>query len=124
MKILNTFVSVFLAISVLIISAFLILALVLQFKWWSFLAVPLGITTGVVFIVLGSMADDYLKYVIRTRKRRGYFEHVRNKPDYIREAEKIPDNCIYLRNSTCGFGEIEPYDMCPKICPRYKGDSV
>lgn len=36
------------------------------------------------------------------------------------QCNKIPDICQYNLQNTCGFGEIEPYDMCPAICPKYK----
>jgi hypothetical protein len=122
MKILNTIVSVFLAISVLIISAFLLLALVLQFKWWSFLAIPLGIVAGVIIIILGSMANDYIKYAAQTGKRRGYFDYVRKKPDWIKEAEKIPNKCSYSVIGVCESDKCYTNSNCPRICPRYKGD--
>jgi hypothetical protein len=63
------------------------------------------------------------EWVLQFHKK---FEMIRLQKEleqYRVEAGKIPSICSYRLSDTCGFGEIKPYDICPSICPRYKGES-
>lgn len=42
---------------------------------------------------------------------------------YEQESRLIPQVCKYHIDKTCGYGEIEPHDLCPKTCPKYNPES-